>query len=104
MARHRFALVWLAANAAAAAAYLLVASVAWTEPEVRDIPGASGGGAVIWVLTAVPLFLLTTVANLIVVAWAWRRRSTSGQWPAARLAWVIPLVWIGAVVVDLAHH
>jgi hypothetical protein len=104
MTRYRFALVWLAANAAVAVAYLLIAAMSWTEPEVRDVPGASGGAPIIWGLTAVPLFLLATSGNLAVCAWAWRRHSMNGRWPAAPLAWLIPLVWVCAVVVDFAHH
>ena len=104
MPRLRFAVGWLAANTALAVAYVLVASSSWTEPEVRDIPGASAGAPIVWGLTAVPLFLLSVVGNLAVFAWTWRRQSRSGQWPAGIWAWGVPLIWIGALVVDFAHH
>jgi hypothetical protein len=48
--------VLVIANVVAILFYLLAAAPSWVNPELADIPGAAGGGAVIWFLLAVPIF------------------------------------------------
>jgi hypothetical protein len=101
MSRHRVPIVYLALNVALAAAYLGLASISWTEPELRDYPGASGGAPIVWGLTAVPVFLLALLANLGVLAWAWRGGRIGA---VAKPAWAVAALWLCALAIDFAHH
>jgi hypothetical protein len=101
MFRHRGSLLYLALNVAVAIAYVRVASISWTEPEVRDIPGASGGAPLVWALTAVPIVLFALLANLGVLFWAWRARRLGAF---GQLACGALILWVGAVMIDFAHH
>jgi hypothetical protein len=93
--------VHLVLNVVLAAAYLGVASLWWTEPEVRDIPGASAGAPVLWAFTAVPIFLLAVAANLGLLAWTWRRRGLSAV-PKPALAALV--LWVGVLAIDFTRH
>src|SRR5689334_8758338 len=101
MTRSRVPILYLSLNVALAAAYIGVASISWTEPEVRDIPGASGGAPFVWALTAVPIFLLAVLVNVGVPMWAWHRGSLR---TIGKLAWGALALWAGVLVFDNLHH
>lgn len=101
MTPHRTAALWLALNGLAAVAYLRLASLAWVEPELAAIPEAHGGGAaVVWALGALPFFLACMGLNLSGLAWAARGRLRH----TSRLAWLVPAVWLAALVIDFSRH
>lgn len=91
-------------NAIGAAAFLIVAAISWTEPELRDIPGASGGSPFVWFFTAIPIVLLFMLLNGVVVLWAYLVRRKRGVWPVSKFLWLSLPVWLLALVIDSAHH
>jgi len=95
---------WLLANVVVAGAFLGVASFSWIEPELADYPGASGGAAVVWFMTAVPLLLVSGIGNLGVLAWGGVRRHRAGAWPFGVGAWLIPLIWLAVLLLDNSRH
>ncbi|MCW3846291.1 hypothetical protein OF829_03500 [Sphingomonas sp. LB-2] len=96
-----FPLRWIAANAFGIAAFLTSASRFWIEPEVADIPGASGGAAFGWIVFAAPIAALFILANL---GWLgvrlWRRQG----WCSAAIAVLLLAAWAGTWLFDNAHH
>lgn len=95
---------WLLANVAVAGAFLGVASFSWIEPELAEYPGASGGAAVVWFMTAVPVFLASGIGNLCMLAWGAVRRHRAGAWPFGAGAWLIPLLWLAVFFLDNSRH
>jgi hypothetical protein len=105
MTQTKKASLWLALNTLGAAAYLAIASLAWVEPPFAKLPEAHGGGAAfVWFLGAVPIISAFIVLDVAVLAWALSTRRKGASWPFAKLAWLIPLLWLCAMVVDFAHH
>jgi hypothetical protein len=105
MIRHPKTAGWLALNVIGAAAYIRVASRSWVEPELANVPEAHGGGAAfVWFLGAAPILFAFLVLNLGVVAWAFSQRRRGTEWPLSKLAGLVPVLWLGVVIVDFAHH
>ena len=95
----------ISANVVAAAIYLIAASVGWVEPEVADVPGAAGGGAVVWFLFAVPVFLLSFLGNLSCLVLTTIHRYRKGQWRFFWWSWFAVLaLWCMAVAFDFTRH
>lgn len=65
---------WIAANGVVAVLFQAFSSTQWLEPEVRDIPGASGGAPFVFmsavIALLVPLLLLNLVWLLVVISGA----------------------------------
>jgi hypothetical protein len=101
---NRNAKAWLVANSVGALLFLLLASLWWTEQELRGIPGASGGAPILWALTAVPVLLAFGFANLCALAWACIGRLRRGRWPMAWYALASIPIWVIVVVIDNAQH
>lgn len=92
-------------NLAGAACYLKLASSGWVEPQAANIPGAAGGGAITWGLTALPVLALFSVFNLVVLPIQCVAHLKNREWLAATLAFLIPAFqWIIAVHIDYSHH
>lgn len=95
---------WLLFNLIALGAFILLASKAWLEPELKDVPGANGGAGVFWALTALPILLATFVTDLVwfgrAVAHAIAAKDRQPMWGALGCA----AVWMLAVVFDQFHH
>lgn len=92
-------------NVVAVLCYLIAASLSWVEPELADVPGASGGAPFVWFLLAVPVFLLSVLSNFIGLSWAliyrWRRGQPYFYWPV----WIfIIILWVAAVALDYSRH
>lgn len=94
----------VAGNVAACVVFLLLASRTWIEPELTDIPGASGGAGVVWLLTAAPVFALAALLNGAALLWAVWRRLKQAQWPFSALAWAVPLIWLATWLLDNSYH
>ncbi len=92
------------ANLAGIVAFLRLASVTWIEPELKDFPGASGGAAIVWGLTALPVFLAFTLANLIWSAIEIRGALKTHDWRPLLFSVLTLAAWIVAFVFDGVHH
>jgi hypothetical protein len=95
--------VWILVNAAGIGAFLLLASNFWIEPELADIPGASGGAFVGWFVYAVPIFVFFVLANIFWLAASWTRQR-SQRLARTALTCAMLLCWWGAFLLDNAHH
>ncbi len=104
MSRRKTALIWVLANVLAAVVFVGVASFTWIEPELADVPGANGGAAFVWFMSAVPIVVLSLVLNVGAVAWALAYRRQNAEWPATAFAWVSALVWVAALLLDNSRH
>ena len=102
--RNRVAGVWLVANLLLATAFLGVASLSWIEPELAHVPGASGGAALFWVVTAVPIFFVSALGNFAVAVWATLFRRREGWWPMSRTAWLALPLWGLVLLLDNSRH
>ncbi|MCS0585186.1 hypothetical protein NX784_26740 [Massilia pinisoli] len=97
--------ILIAVNFFAVVLYLAAASSGWVEPELESIPGASGGGAMVWFLLAVPIFLLSFLGNVVSLVFAVIRRFRTGCWNIAWWAWPAVLgLWVLAVAFDFSRH
>lgn len=101
---YRVSVSWLLANLIVATAYLGAASMSWVEPQLADFPGASGGSAFIWFLSAVPIFVIATLSNLGVLMWSFVVRLSRGTWPVMWVSWFIVLIWIATLLLDYSRH
>jgi hypothetical protein len=90
--------LWLALNAGGIALFFTLAVKTWIEPELANGPGASGGAAFVWGLSALPVFLLFIVANLVAGFMALRRGH------GAIFVALTLLAWIAAFYFDGIHH
>lgn len=95
----------ISSNVVAVVIYLIAASVGWVEPEVADVPGAAGGGALVWFLLAVPVVLLSLLGNLGCLVLTIIHRYRKGQWRFFWWAWFAVLaLWCMAVAFDFSRH
>jgi hypothetical protein len=97
---------WLVlVNAIGAVVYLIVASrLWWIEPEVADIPGASGGSAFIWFPVSVyfcATFIAVNLAGLLRHLFVLFKKR--GQ-KLSLYALATPAIWLIAVWIDFRHH
>lgn len=105
MTRRQQTGLWIALNVLGAAVYLLVASRAWSESALATLTDADmAGNAFVWFLTAVPIVAAFGLLNLGTLTWAVVKRRADRRWPFSSAVWLVPLVWVGAVIVDFAHH
>lgn len=87
--------VWLGINAVVGVAFFFVSSNYWIEPELKDVPGASGGGAfifailVLWVLA--PALLCINVPWLALAVW---RGLRAGDWASLPVIALTGGVWV----------
>ena len=98
----RAAKLWVAANIVGAAAFLRLAAITWIEPELRHEQVARGGDAVVWASTALPVLISFLVLNLL---WATRvlvKVAKTGALRTAAPIALMGLVWLGAILLDVA--
>jgi len=98
-----------ALNSVGIVLYLVFAVPCWIEPELADVPGASGGAADVWGLTALPV-----LAGFVVINAGWLLAElaavvTKKTWrfsvPLLRIPLVVvPVAWALAVLLDFSHH
>lgn len=97
---------WLFAsfNLVGALLYILLAPVGWVEPEVADIPGAAGGGALIWFMFIAPVVLLSFAGNIISLCWSLYFRLKYKQWPIRKWGYLCLMVLPLVIWIDFMHH
>jgi hypothetical protein len=92
-------------NVVVAAAYLWIGRTTWwIEPELREIPGGSGGGPIIWFFATMYILGAVVAVDCSLAGWHVFRvlRKKSGMLGAPAIA-IVPL-WAVVLAVDLAHH
>ena len=80
------------------------ASCCWIEPELKDVPGASGGAAFVWAFGPLPILIAFMLADLI---WGSIEeiKAKSGQRLKSIAAPLLVLaLWASAFVFDGLHH
>ena len=85
-------------------AYLLFASRCWIEPELANMPGASGGAPIIWGLTALPILITFFTIDFLWVLFAYLAYLKKKKWTLHPSFLFIPAVWAIAIYVDFSHH
>jgi hypothetical protein len=92
-------------NAVVAGGYLVLAAKAWwIEPELVDIPGASGGAPMIWFLASLWTFGLLVLLNgsaAIFQCYVYLKRK---EWKFGVAALLIPVLWSATLMIDFSHH
>jgi apolipoprotein N-acyltransferase len=91
-------------NMAGMILFLPIASSFWIEPELTDVPGASGGAAVGWAVFAAPVFLGFVLANIL-----WLGLALWTDCPHRRAGPIIAVMltlasWMAVYLFDNMHH
>jgi len=89
--------------------FLATASHYWIEPELADVPGASGGDAVAWGVTALPIMVGFFLIDLLWLIGECVAYLTKRIWrfPLSFLVIpvvIVPIAWVIAAYVDNSHH
>lgn len=86
-------------NGAIAVVFLWLSSRQWIEPEVRDIPGASGGGPVVFSLLVLWILVPLLILNPIWLGAAIWRKKRTGEWiHQDRLFAVMAVAWVSLIL------
>jgi hypothetical protein len=96
--------LWLGTNLCGIALFLALAAKTWIEPELADVPGASGGEFIVWGSTALPIFLLFMAAHFVVGFSAHRELADRKSWRGTTVLLLTLGLWIAAFFFDNAHH
>ena len=98
---HAFNVCLLTCNAVGIAIYLVLASRAWAIPEERALGlNSTTGEPFIWALSVFPIYAVFFLVNCIWGMLLLRRH----DWRSGRF-WIGTFgLWVGAVVIDFAHH
>lgn len=95
--------LWVAVNVVGIICFFDLAVRSWIEPELANEPGASGGTAFYWAVTALPVFLLFTIANLALGLVAMRQLA-HGQRTGLVAVTVLLIAWLVSYYFDNLHH
>ena len=96
--------LWLALNVGGIALFFDLAVRTWIEPELANVPGASGGDAIVWATTALPLFVLFVTGNLVLSFKALRELVSDKRLRGTIIVALTLVAWIGAFYLDGIHH
>ena len=91
-------------NLLGACIFLWVASKTWIHPELANLPGASGGNAISWFFTAVPILLVFLVVNIISTGWAAMNWIRVKIWPLTNISFLSLLIWLLVIIIDNSRH
>ena len=97
-------LLWLTVNIIGMAAFLILASQFWTEPELAEVSGASLGDAFGWFFTAVPIVLVAFVWDFAWFITALRRERGRDRADSISASIIVAGLWIIVLYIDNAHH
>lgn len=90
--------VWLGLNAVVAIIFLWWTSSTWVEPELKDVPGASGGAPVVFTLVVLWVLGPMSLVNLGWLTWTARRSLRERDWTPAGIFGLIVACWIVIVL------
>jgi len=88
------------ANAIGIASYLVAASMGWSRPEEYGT-NATSGEPFIWMMGAVPVFIIFFLINAIWGFSLFRKTNESRAW---KLYSLVMVAWICAVLLDFSRH
>ena len=98
-------LMMMGINVVGIIAYLAFASSDWVEPQVRDLPGVSMAGPILWGTSAFPTLVAFFLLNFAWVVWGcvayFRKKKV---WMLHPIFWLIPLMWAFAIYIDFSQH
>ena len=92
--------VWLGLNAVAAIIFLWWTSSTWIEPELKDVPGASGGAPVVFTLIVFWVLGPMSLLNLGWLAWTARRSLRERDWTTTGVFGLMVAGWIAIVLLS----
>jgi hypothetical protein len=84
--------------------FFALAVKTWIEPELANVPGASGGAFIVWGTTALPLFVLFVAANLLLSIKALRELISDKHRRGIIIVALTLVAWIAAFYFDHIHH
>ncbi len=96
-----FNLSLLTCNGVGTATYLVLASRAWAIPEERALGlNSTTGEPFVWATSVFPIYAVFSLLNCIWGVLLLKRH----DWRSGRF-WIVTFgLWLGAVVIDFAHH
>ena len=95
---------WLIANAAGIALFLYLASKTWIEPELKGLQVATGGAAVVWAFSALPVMLLFLLVDLVWFGRASYRAVKYNAIAPLAVVFLAGAAWVAAAYFDNIHH
>ena len=96
---------WGAANLVGMLVFLRwSASCCWIEPELKDVPVASGGAAFVWGFGPFLIFTAFVIANFAWVTVVEMRGPRDRSWSALAAPFLVLLGWSAAFIFDGVHH
>lgn len=90
--------VWLGLNGGAAIIFLYLSSSTWIEPELKDVPGASGGAPVVFTLIVLWVLGPLSLLNLGWLAWTARGSFREREWTPVGIFGLMTVCWIAVVL------
>ena len=97
-------LLIVALNAVGVGVYLAISSRTWLEPELRGESVATGGDAVVWFFTALPVAVAFLVFDSILLVTASVSYFKNEKRRFNAVALLVPTLWVLGYFVDRAHH
>ena len=94
----------LAFNGAGMLLFLCIAVPMWADPELAQIPGAGAGDPIIWVLLALPVFVICALVDAAFLIYALAAAILRKPQPLVRWHLLIPLAWAAVLYIDFSHH
>jgi hypothetical protein len=80
------------------------ASCCWIEPELKDVPGASGGAAFVWALGPLPVLAAFVVADLVWAVVLEIKTPPQRRWYALAAPAMVLVGWLTVFIFDGVHH
>lgn len=84
---------WILFNALVGALFLWLSSHTWSEPELRQVPGASGGSPIFFGLILLYQVIPMLLPNFIWLTLAIRRGRRERDWTSLLLIALIVIAW-----------
>jgi hypothetical protein len=93
---------WITANLLGATVFIWLASQTWIEPELRGEGVARGGDALVWTVTALPILAAFFILDLVWLILTLVKFAKTQAWGSVSPLVATGLLWLCAVLVDLA--
>jgi hypothetical protein len=96
----------LAFNGASMLLFLCIAVPMWADSALAQIPGAGAGAGdpIIWVMLALPVFLICALVDAAFLIYALVAAIRRKPQPLVRWHLLIPLAWAVVLYIDFSHH
>lgn len=90
--------VWLGLNGMVAIIFLWLTSSQWIEPELKDVPGASGGGPFVFTLFVLWVVGPISLLNLGWLGWTARRSLRERDWTPVGIFGLMVVGWMAVML------